>query len=223
MADTIAFGNILTDDAATWLSSPVTQQDKVDNPITVPAPTAADAAERATAKVANTIFKALEDLNAFFQGDTAAGSAGALLRLLDGLRIADAASVVAGNGSPEGVVTALVGSVYLRLDGGPDTVLYMKEAGTGNTGWTAYAAAGGGNPARKDIIPGQNIVGTDTVLATNLSFAPDSNSLALFLNGAEQVEGQHYSLSGVAITWLAGSGTAVDLDPLDQITAYYRG
>lgn len=41
-----------------------------------------------------------------------------------------------GNGSPEGVVTAEVGSLYLRTDGGATTTLYVKTSGTGNTGWT---------------------------------------------------------------------------------------
>ena len=42
-----------------------------------------------------------------------------------------------GTGSPEGVLTAGVGSMYLRTDGGAGTTLYVKESGTGNTGWTA--------------------------------------------------------------------------------------
>ncbi|WP_139346740.1 hypothetical protein [Sinomonas mesophila] len=40
-----------------------------------------------------------------------------------------------GAGNPNGVQTASVGSVYLRTDGGSATTLYVKEAGTGNTGW----------------------------------------------------------------------------------------
>lgn len=40
-----------------------------------------------------------------------------------------------GTGSPEGVVTARVGSLFLRSDGGAGTCLYVKETGTGNTGW----------------------------------------------------------------------------------------
>jgi hypothetical protein len=40
-------------------------------------------------------------------------------------------------GSPEGVVTAPIGSLYSRLDGGVSTTLYVKTSGTGNTGWTA--------------------------------------------------------------------------------------
>lgn len=41
------------------------------------------------------------------------------------------------NGSPEGVITAPIGSLYSRLDGGANTTLYVKESGSGNTGWVA--------------------------------------------------------------------------------------
>lgn len=42
-----------------------------------------------------------------------------------------------GEGSPEGVVTANQGCLYLRTDGAAATTLYVKTSGTGNTGWTA--------------------------------------------------------------------------------------
>ena len=42
-----------------------------------------------------------------------------------------------GTGTPEGVVTAPVGTLYLRKDGGAATTLYVKETGAGNTGWAA--------------------------------------------------------------------------------------
>lgn len=42
-----------------------------------------------------------------------------------------------GSGSPEGVITANVGSTYHRTDGGAGTSFYVKESGTGNTGWAA--------------------------------------------------------------------------------------
>lgn len=47
------------------------------------------------------------------------------------------AVVRSGTGTPEGVVTAPVGSLFLRSDGGAGTTLYIKESGTGNTGWIA--------------------------------------------------------------------------------------
>lgn len=40
-----------------------------------------------------------------------------------------------GSGSPEGVQTARVGSTFHRDDGGAGTSFYVKESGTGNTGW----------------------------------------------------------------------------------------
>lgn len=43
-----------------------------------------------------------------------------------------------GSGSPEGVISAPVGSTYHRTDGGAGTSFYVKESGgTGNTGWVA--------------------------------------------------------------------------------------
>ncbi len=50
-----------------------------------------------------------------------------------------------GTGSPEGVLTAPVGTVYVRTDGGAGTCLYVKESGTGNTGWIAVTTAGTGD------------------------------------------------------------------------------
>jgi len=41
-----------------------------------------------------------------------------------------------GSGTPESSVTAPVGSVYSRTDGAPTSSLYVKESGSGNTGWT---------------------------------------------------------------------------------------
>src|SRR2546425_563783 len=45
------------------------------------------------------------------------------------------ASLLMGSGSPEGKITARVGTGYLRTDGGAGTTLYVKESGTGSTGW----------------------------------------------------------------------------------------
>lgn len=49
---------------------------------------------------------------------------------------ADAVNWTSGAGSPEGAVTAAVGALYTRTDGGAGTTLYVKESGgAGNTGW----------------------------------------------------------------------------------------
>lgn len=52
------------------------------------------------------------------------------------------ANLKSGSGSPEGSVSASVGTIYGRTDGGSGTSLYIKESGSGNTGWTAVSAAG---------------------------------------------------------------------------------
>lgn len=59
-----------------------------------------------------------------------------------------------GKGTPEGVVTAPVGAMYERSDGGSGTALYVKETGAGNTGWVAYAAPGGSPAPELDMVYG---------------------------------------------------------------------
>lgn len=49
----------------------------------------------------------------------------------------DGVIILSGAGSPEGAVTANVGSLFLRNNGGAGTTFYVKESGTGNTGWVA--------------------------------------------------------------------------------------
>ena len=46
-------------------------------------------------------------------------------------------TISSGTGSPEGVLTAPVGSLYTNVSGGASTTLYVKTSGAGNTGWTA--------------------------------------------------------------------------------------
>ena len=43
-----------------------------------------------------------------------------------------------GTGTPEAVVTADIGAIYINTDGGASTTLYVKETGTAtDTGWIA--------------------------------------------------------------------------------------
>lgn len=53
------------------------------------------------------------------------------------VRLNGMARISAGSGTPEGAVALPVGSMFLRTDGGASTTLYVKESGTGNTGWVA--------------------------------------------------------------------------------------
>ena len=45
--------------------------------------------------------------------------------------------VISGEGSPEGVLEAPVGTIYTDELGSAGAVLYVKESGTGDTGWVA--------------------------------------------------------------------------------------
>lgn len=49
----------------------------------------------------------------------------------------DGGKIATGAGSPEGVVSAKKGSLYMRIDGGAGTSLYVKESGSSSTGWVA--------------------------------------------------------------------------------------
>ena len=40
-----------------------------------------------------------------------------------------------GSGVPDAVISASIGSMWRRTDGGADSTLYVKESGTGTTGW----------------------------------------------------------------------------------------
>lgn len=71
--------------------------------------------------------------------------------------------VLKGTGSPEGAVTAPVGSLFLRTDGAADTVLYIKESGSGNTGWVAV-----------QLYSNKIKVGTFTLAAAATTAVPDT-------------------------------------------------
>lgn len=56
------------------------------------------------------------------------------------LNAAQTVFIARGTGSPEGVLTGSPGAVFIRTDGGASTSLYVKESGSGNTGWVGYGA-----------------------------------------------------------------------------------
>jgi hypothetical protein len=51
--------------------------------------------------------------------------------------ISENVRIIRGTGDPESVVTGNPGDIFLRTDGGAGLTLYVKETGTGNTGWAA--------------------------------------------------------------------------------------
>ena len=77
---------------------------------------------------------------------------------------------------------------------------------------------------RTQALTTEEIVG-DHTLDDQLDYTPvDGSTLRLYLNGVlqDQGSGKDYTLSGKAITWLAGTGTAVPLELSDSLVAHYQ-
>ncbi len=67
---------------------------------------------------------------------TVSGTAATKATLLNGLSVSNTVAVIlSGSGTPEAAVTAPVGSIFMRTDGGAGTTFFVKESGAGNTGW----------------------------------------------------------------------------------------
>jgi hypothetical protein len=52
-------------------------------------------------------------------------------------------SLTRGTGSPEGAATGPVGCLYLQTNGTTSAALWVKETGSGNTGWVAHGGLAG--------------------------------------------------------------------------------
>lgn len=65
-----------------------------------------------------------------------------------------------GRASPEGVVTARIGSLYQRLDSAPP--LYAKASGAGKTGWAAIATVGSSGGGTGGGLASGRVVYTDS-------------------------------------------------------------
>jgi len=109
------------------------------------------------------------------------------INLLNGRVTWDASETIFdlfGSGSPEGSITASIGSVYRRSNGGTATTLYIKESGTGNTGWVAVGGSSGANTALSNLA--SVAINTTLVSDTNNTDDLGSSSIAwkdLYLAG----------------------------------------
>ena len=84
---------------------------------------------------------------------------------------------------------------------------------------------GGAGTPQQEVVATETITNADTALADTLDNAPTGNaSLKLYLNGILQKQGVgfDYSISTQTITWLASTGTAVDMDTSDVLIAVYE-
>lgn len=113
------------------------------------------------------------------------------------------AEVFAGTATPEGAVTAPVGSLFLRTDGGTATTLYVKETGSGNTGW---AAVGGASPGGGTSITVHQV---GHGLSTGDAVYYDANAAAWV-----QAQSDNVDTLGIALVVVSGN---------DDFTAYPAG
>jgi len=72
-----------------------------------------------------------------------------------------------GSGSPEGVVSGVVGDIYQNTTGGAGTSAYIKESGVGTTGWVAIAPSSGGTGSFQTLINDLRPTITTTTLTLN--------------------------------------------------------
>lgn len=63
------------------------------------------------------------------------GSAGETKKITVQSLLSSRAAIYTGAGSPEGVTTAVVGSIYYDITTPAAPIQYIKTNGTGNTGW----------------------------------------------------------------------------------------
>jgi len=82
------------------------------------------------------------DVDSFLTGTSYLPLSGGLMTGPIGIGGVDATlsssvQIVKGTGTPESVVTAPVGSMYVDTDGGVGSTLYIKETGAGSSGWAS--------------------------------------------------------------------------------------
>jgi len=107
-----------------------------------------------------------------------------------------------GTGSPESSVTAPVGSIYTRTDGGASTTLYVKETGTGNTGWAAFGATSGSS------LPSGGTVGQFIENSGSGSGSWSSNMDDVILGATSPAAGTFTTLTGTTFVGLPASSTS---------------
>lgn len=79
-------------------------------------------------------------------------------RLCIGSALSACSTMQSGAGTPESVVTSVVGDLFLRNDGDAQTGLYLKGSGSGNTGWAALLSL---------VTSTSPITGTTQIVAPN--------------------------------------------------------
>lgn len=106
-------------------------------------------------------------------------------------------SFLSGTGDPTGVVSAPPGSLFLRSDGGAGTGIYVKESGTGSSGWAAIRTSGSGSIVLR-------VNGVNTSLQTVLNLT--GTGVSITDAGSGEV---HINVTAAGLVYSNGSITNV--------------
>ena len=125
------------------------------------------------------------------------------------------ARLLYGTGSPEGGSIAGIGSIYFRTDGGANTTLYIKESGTGNTGWVTLGSwlSGSATFDPANLVDGAGETTTVTVTGAALgdfaeaSFSNNINGITLtaWVSAADTVSVRFQNESGGTLDLASGT------------------
>ena len=116
--------------------------------------------------------------------------------------------ILAGSGSPEGAVTAPVGSTYQRSDGGANTTTYRKESGAGNTGWVADSASGTGD------VTAASTFGTDNRIVRSDGVSKGVQATGISIDDSDDItlaDGSDFVLGGTTGTKIGTASTGQKL------------
>ncbi len=118
-----------------------------------------------------------------------------------------------GTGSPEGVETADIGSIFIRSDGGSATVLYVKESGTGNTGWVAIGTVADHLTDTSDAHDASAISILDTAAQYTATNVEDALAEVLDAEQAHEADtADAHDASAISILDTANDFTATDVE-----------
>lgn len=129
-----------------------------------------------------------------------------------GIKLGDR-RITLNTGSPEGVASDSVGSLYLRSDGASGTTLYTKVTGSGNTGWGALAPVD--SPTFTGVVTAPSIV-TPVLQIGTLVVSNLTTGWLYYNNGVTNAP--YTPLSGIGPVLITNTAAADDALDLNQFT-----